>query len=588
MPLVINTNVSSLNSQRQMMTSGKELDQAMERLSSGKRINTASDDAAGLAIANRMTSQIMGLNQSIRNANDGVSMIQTAEGALDETTNILQRIRELAIQSANGIYSDADRATLDAEVQQLKSEVDRIASSTTFNGQPILDGSLATVTLQVGVNAEDTIPLEISGFSSSSIGGSSGDIVGVSTGAAAANALDAMNTLVGGAGSTLIVNDTSIPSLAAAAAGATLNDKLGVINAALDGKGADASALISIEAASAGSGVLRAGTDTLTLAVVDGDANPQSYVISGTNDLNELVAKINAETAIDAQLIEGKLVLSQAGSTSISVTDSTAATASGIANGDTNFALVLNDTSTNGSGVKVEADNDAAAALVVAAGLVINDDDGNLQGSVVGTAASAEGDLIVNGVPIGPIAAGTSAVKTLEAIQKINLVSEQTGVIAFAGTTVAGAATTTTIALRSADGGEVSIEAGNGLTSAQLLTALGFQERNSATGSGSVASISIDTATGAQKSIGIIDTALEQINSVRADLGAVNNRLEFTVNNLANVVENSEASRSRIMDADFAAESAALSRAQVLQQASQAMLAQANARPQQVLQLLQG
>jgi flagellin len=591
MPLVINTNVSSLNSQRQLVKSGMDLDQAMERLSSGKRVNNAADDAAGLAIANRMTSQIMGLNQSIRNANDGVSMIQTAEGALDETTNILQRMRELAIQSANGIYSDADRSTLDAEVQQLKAEIDRIAESTTFNGQPLLDGSLATVTLQVGSNANDTIPLEISGFSSSSIGGNSGDIVGVSTGAGAGNALDAMNLLLGTTGSTLIVNDTSIPSLADAAAGPTLNDKLSVINATLDGKGAEASALINIEAASAGSGVLRAGTDTLTLDVVDGDANPQSYVITGTNDLNELVAKINSETAIDAQLIEGQLVLSQAGSTSIIVTDSTTATASGIADGPTNFALVFNDISADGNGVKIEADNDAAAALVVAAGLVVNDDDGNLQGATVNAVASAEGDLILNGIPVGVIAVDgtpTAAEKTLEAIQQINLVSEQTGVVAFAGTTVAGVATTTTIALRSTDGSEISIEAGNGLTSAQLLTALGFQERNSATGSGSVASISIDTAAGAQSSLAVIDVALEQINSVRADLGAVNNRLEFTMSNLSNVVENTEASRSRIMDADFAAESAALSRAQVLQQASQAMLAQANARPQQVLQLLQG
>ena len=126
MPLYINTNVSSLNSQRQLVKSGMEMDQAMERLSSGKRVNNAADDAAGLAIANRQTSQIMGLGQAIRNANDGVSLIQTAEGALDETTNILQRMRELAIQSANGIYSDTDRATLDAEVQQLKSELDRI------------------------------------------------------------------------------------------------------------------------------------------------------------------------------------------------------------------------------------------------------------------------------------------------------------------------------------------------------------------------------------------------------------------------------------------------------------------------------
>jgi len=595
MPLVINTNVSSLNSQRQLVNSGMDLDQAMERLSSGKRVNNAADDAAGLAIANRMTSQILGLGQSIRNANDGVSMIQTAEGALDETTNILQRMRELAIQSANGIYSDADRSTLDAEVQQLKAELDRIAESTTFNGQPILNGSLENVTLQVGSEEGDTIDLSIQGFSSSSIGGSSGDIVGVATGAAATNALDGVNALVGTAGATLIVNDTSIPSLANAAAGTTLNDKLAVINATLDGKGAEASSLVSIEGASAGSGVLRAGTDTLTLLVTDGDANDQSYILSGTNSLTELVAKINDETGISAKIIDDKMVLSQEGVTSITVTDSTSGTASGLVSANTasptNFALVFNDTSLDSNGVKIEADNDTAAGLVRAAGLTINDDNGNIQGAVVNAVANAEGDLILNGVPVGAITVDASplaAEKTLEAIRQINLVSDQTGVVAFAGTLVAGTASTTTIGLRSSDGGEISIEAGNGLTSAALLTSLGFHERNSASGSGSVASISIDTAAGAQKSLDIIDVALEEINAVRADLGAVNNRLEFTMSNLSNVIENTEASRSRIMDADFAAESAALSRAQVLQQASQAMLAQANARPQQVLQLLQG
>jgi len=142
MALVINTNVASLNSQRQLMQSGNALDQATERLSSGQRINSAKDDAAGLAISNRMTSQVRGLDQAIRNANDGISMIQTAEGALQETTNILQRMRELSVQSANGIYTDGDRETLNSEVEQLREEMNRIAAETSFNGQKLLDGSL--------------------------------------------------------------------------------------------------------------------------------------------------------------------------------------------------------------------------------------------------------------------------------------------------------------------------------------------------------------------------------------------------------------------------------------------------------------
>ena len=181
MALVINTNVPSLNSQRQLVSSGASLDKSTERLSSGLRINSAKDDAAGLAISNRMTSQVRGLDQAIRNANDGVSMIQTAEGALQESTNILQRMRELAVQSSNGIYNDADRQTLDAETQQLKAELDLISETTSFNGKNLLDGSLGATKLQVGSQANQTIEVKIGSFSTNSLGGSTGDLVGSET-----------------------------------------------------------------------------------------------------------------------------------------------------------------------------------------------------------------------------------------------------------------------------------------------------------------------------------------------------------------------------------------------------------------------
>src|SRR5690625_2296303 len=179
MSLVINTNVASLNSQRQLMQSGSVLDQATERLSSGNRINSAKDDAAGLAIANRMTSQIRGLDQAIRNANDGVSMIQTAEGALQEVTNILQRIGELAVQSANEIYNDGDREYLQSEVTQLIEELDRISSSTSFNGQKLLDGTLGKINLQVGAEANQVMTVEVGSMNANTLGGAPlGDIVG--------------------------------------------------------------------------------------------------------------------------------------------------------------------------------------------------------------------------------------------------------------------------------------------------------------------------------------------------------------------------------------------------------------------------
>ena len=170
MALTINTNVASLNAQRNLTSSQGDLATAMQRLSSGLRINSAKDDAAGLAISDRMTSQIRGLNQAARNANDGISMAQTAEGALQETTNILQRMRELAIQAANDTNSSSDRASLQAEVNQLQQEMTRIASSTSFNNRNVLDGTLNNAQFQVGANANETITFSIPSAQSDDLG----------------------------------------------------------------------------------------------------------------------------------------------------------------------------------------------------------------------------------------------------------------------------------------------------------------------------------------------------------------------------------------------------------------------------------
>ena len=574
MPLVINTNVAAINSQRQLMNSGGALDKAMERLSSGQRINSAKDDAAGLAISNRMTSQIRGLDQAIRNANDGISMIQTAEGAMQEVTNILQRMRELSIQSANGIYSDADRATLNAETQQLKLELDRIADTTSFNGQILLDGSIGKTNLQVGSEANQTIEISVGSFNTSSLGGLSGDTVGEAT-----TGLAALNLLTAG---DLIINDTSIDALTT---GTTLNNTLALLNASLDGKGAVASAMVEVSGTNTGSGVLVAGTSNLTLTVVDGDGLTQSYVLTGTNSLKELVAKINDETSIEASISDsGRMILNRDGALSITVADSsTNNEASGLVDGAVNFSLVFTDTSADKRGVKIEQGT-ISAAEILALGIDMQDDNGNLQGATVGAAASVlnKGDLIINGVEIEAITlpGATAAANLTELINRINEQSAETGVVAFAGIG------TSNLAFRSVTGEEISIEYGTAATAATVATQTGLQERNASEGGGSVTSIDISTAEGAQKSIAILDRAINQVNDTRAGLGAANNRLEFTVNNLANVSEKTAASRSRIVDADFAAETAALSRAQVLQQAATAMLAQANARPEQVLSLL--
>lgn len=596
MSLVINTNIASLNSQRQLMNSGASLDRATERLSSGQRINSAKDDAAGLAISNRMTSQIRGLGQAIRNANDGVSLIQTAEGALQEITNIFQRMRELSIQSANGIYSNGDRQTLNAEVQQLISEVDRIADTTSFNGQNILDGSLGEIALQVGSQANQTMEFSIDGFNTNSLGGTGGDLIGEAT--TGIGALSAFN-FDGTDGLALFVNDVAISDLSA---GTTLNDKLSLINADLDGKGAQATILVTQEATNGGSGQLVAGTDTMIIVVSDGNTNDQTFTISDTSNMDELIDKINAETSVSASLSDaGKLILSQEGVGIITVSGTgtglvaaTASSATGYvetAGGESvaNFSLVFNDTSADQSGLKIEATFNGTSVVgdlntaVDNLGIDLHDDDGNLQGAIV-TVSSAlnDGGLILNGIEVGAIA-GNATIGTQQqnVINAINKVSDQTGVVAFVGDT------TSAIGLKSTTGSEISIATGEGTTAAELAAATGLQERNASGSSGSVATIDISTAPGAQRAIDVIDKALEQINSTRAEMGAINNRLDFTVSNLSNVSEKTSAARSRIMDTDFAQETASLSRAQVLQQAATAMLAQANARPQQVLSLLQ-
>lgn len=584
MTLVVNTNVSSLNAQRQLLQSGADLDKASERLASGRRINSAADDAAGLAISNRQTSQIRGLDQAVRNANDGISLIQTAEGALDEVTNILQRSRELAIQSANGIFSDADRATLDAEVQQLKAEIDRIAETTAFNGQNILDGSLGTIALQVGSESNQTIDFAVSGFNTSSLGGSGGDLIGEGTAAGVAD----LRAVSGTAG--LTVNDVAITALTTANA-TNINEALAIINADLDGKGAQAASLVTLEADTAGDGVLvAANNESFDITLVDGDGESTVYRITDTNNINELLNKINTETTVSATLDDNnKLVLSAAGATSITVVDdSTSDGASGFTTTTTaNFALVFNDTSTNNDGVKIEAGTGATVAELDAVGLNLQDDDGNLLANALTTIATNNinaGDLVINGVDIGAITLSgtTRATNVDDVVEAINLKTAETGVVAFEAATTAGQ-----VGLRSTTGDVIQIKYGDNATAADVEALTGFQEQNAVIGAGSIAGVSVATAASAQSAVDVIDAALETVNAQRSELGAVNNRLDFTVSNLSNISEKTSAARSRIVDADFASETAQLSRAQVLQQASQAILAQANARPQQVLSLLQ-
>jgi len=822
MALVINSNIASLNAQRQLSSSQNSLDTTMERLASGKRINSAGDDAAGLAISNRMTSQIRGLDQAVRNANDGISMIQTAEGALSESTNILQRMRELSIQSANGIYSNEDRASLQAEVDQMKSELTRIAETTSFNGQKILDGSLGEIGLQVGSEANETIALNMgSGFDAASLGASEGgvssgsftlaqtdpstaqtgtpgslealsagdltingvdvpaamtgsDTVSTSDNASSAIAVaDAINSVADETGVVAEANATSV-SIALGAdstattiaagdlvinnidlAGTAVTGNAGLaahinsfadqtgVTAEVTGSGATATLVLTaadgrnielqsdgdvtgitnlsaassaIDSVTTGTVTLRsneaidiAGNDpaaagltagavtanttealepttantsmTLTVAstatattttsgdlVLNGqDIIYTSAAASTADSVAALVAAINlktGDTGVTAtSTTAGEITLTAAAGVDITIesdaTDLTSADTLGVTGGSANIladSLATSDTATvtspftamtngdltvNGFTVDFEGTTATAATEQSAVGgdasaqftaLAINNTDGlkdqvvatafteaNL-GKVIGGDADDAFTLVINGLEVdidNPIADGDAngnIAGTLNAafadIANTDATNDAAGLLASindAGEliitaddgrniTVAVGATANTETLLSGFDvtesnavtakGTVSLEAKDGFSIGEI----GGDKRSLAgieSGGDSVADIDITTAAGAQSAIDVLDRAIETIGSARGDLGAVNNRLDFTISNLSSVSENASAARSRIVDADFAKETANLSRAQVLQQASQAMLAQANARPQQVLSLLQ-
>jgi flagellin len=681
MALIINTNTASLNSQRQLMNSGSSLDRATERLSSGQRINSAKDDAAGLAIANRMSSQIRGLDQAVRNANDGVSLIQTAEGALAETTNILQRMRELAVQSANGIYSPSDRSQLDAENKQLISELDRIAKSTSFNGRNLLDGSLGKVDLQVGAQANQTISFKIQAMDAKTLG----------MGSTSVDLMGASNKLVAGT-QKFVQNDVLINGQSIMAAGETWDsatekmDKL-VEKINKNVNGVTASTYAEVKASDAGDGIL-AGTDKFVVKVVGLDGAETSIEVMNTNSLKELADKLNDAGLgkISASISDdGKLSISGENVTSLTVTDAGAAGGTGITSATDGIAkLVLK--ADNGDPVTVTRGSTGTLTMLDNLGFRENDKAGTVEGIKVDATKFAIGDLKINGVAVGVSDTGGLSDK----VKAINAVSSETGVkaTAFVSTSIelggislasavggkfslngveleitasatlsiadvakvfndatdktgitatvkgtslvlegnvpaatfsldaagavgiadaltdgnadvakiavgitAAAAITNTTAI---DGGiKLTSENGNPISvshkDAAAATKTGLIDSNSAA-SGSfgaaISSISIATQAGAQKAIKVIDNALTTINDTRANLGAVNNRLDFTVSNLSSISEKTTAARSRIVDSDFAAETANLSRATVLQQAATAMLAQANQRPQNVLSLL--
>ncbi|WP_235577660.1 flagellin [Rhodanobacter sp. Root480] len=471
------TNISSLNAQKNLATSQSKLSTAIERLSSGMRINSAKDDAAGLAISTRFTTQINGLNQAVANASDGISLAQTTESALNEVTNNMQRIRTLAVQSANATNSDSDRAALDAEVQQRLAEITRISTQTTFNGRHVLDGSFGTAAFQIGANVGETISVN----------------------------------LEQGAGASQIGLIAKTGSSAAFSAGVKIDGDL-VVNLA-DGGGTGVATTANVAkgtytsvealATAINEAVVKAG-GTGTVATVD--ATTGNLVLAAATTGGAL-------TYTGAQAAAGKI-----GTTALAT-----GTVAGSADSVGDIKLAANDlTFQVGDGSAVALDAKTYHGVQELADAI------NSKG-LDGLHASVDAD------------------------NKLQLTSQETLVI---GGSAAGA-------------------------TASKLTA------GSYTPGGSLAGASIKTVAGANETISRIDSALSTISAMRSDLGAVQNRFTSTIANLQTISQNLSASRSQIQDADFAAETANMSSANILQQAGVSVLAQANASTQSVLKLLQ-
>ena len=494
MAAIINTNAASLNAQRNLNSSQSALSTSLQRLSSGLRINSAKDDAAGLAIAERFTSQIKGLNQAVRNANDGISLAQTAEGGLGTAGDLLQRMRELAVQSANGTNSSSDRASLQQEVSQLQQELNRVANTTQFNGQNVLDGSLSSTQFQVGANANQTINVGIASAKASDIGNFSLGSTGSSSTATAASTTVAANSI---STQTLTIAGNGQNPTVGITAGSSAKDVADKVNTKTSLTGVSASAETQ---ATLGGLANTAGTVTFDLTG-SGNKVTVTATINNGNDLSALSAAINSQTA----------------ATGISA----------VSNGST-VSLKNKD----GYDIKISDFTSSGGSTMT------------LQGNDPFTGNTAGGAQTLTG-------AGNDS-------------STVAGQVKFSSS---GGYTVTTT---DATGGLFTSTAGQ----ASSLTA--------------VSSLDISTVSGANNALNTIDAALTSINNSRAQLGAIQNRFASTISNLATTAENLSAARSRIQDADFAAETASLTRGQILQQAGTAMLAQANSLPNGVLSLLKG
>jgi flagellin len=612
MAAVINTNIASINAQRNLTASQSALQTSLQRLSSGLRINSAKDDAAGLAISERFTTQIRGLNQAVRNANDGISLAQTGEGALNELTQNLQRIRELAVQSANATNSSSDRSALDLEVKQRLAEVDRIASQTSFNGRKILDGSFGNATFQVGANVGETISV---GLSASMRQGSIGAV-------ATAQSVDTSTVISGTptpavlevdavwtSGTIAAVNYSSVttaatPTTTSAPGAFTSAELTAGQNFTLTVDGVDI-----INQTAAGAETIAAGDLDTALGLAAGDLTTAgitytgtfaagTIVFSKTDGTDFTVAKNNTGTG-GTFATEANLVGTFTNGTPESTDNSANATFTITAPGDAAFTVNLTSNITSAADLAsaITGTTGYAAAdftVAVSGGTLVFTEKTGTDGTfsfggagstIIGGSSTTTGVTAQAEIPAASVTVNNDFSIQLGTADAVNVANgtytTAQSLVDAMNTAMEGNATASL-----GTDGTISINSGETITIAGAtgLTTLGFDASTAA--EGSLLTANVLSVAGAEDTMRRLDSALTTVSTLRSTFGAIQNRFESTITSLSATAENLTASRSRIQDTDFAAETASLTRGQILQQAGVAMLAQANQLPNTVLSLL--
>ena len=622
MSLVVNTNMASLNSQRQLGRTSSKLSKSIERLSSGLRINSASDDAAGMAIASKMGAQVRGLNQAVRNANNAITLTQTAEGGLDTVTNMLQRLRELAVQSSSDDNTSSDRTTLVSEADNLISEMTRLVNTTEYNTMGLLDGSFSSKYFQVGANYGQKVTFTISDSRGKSIGGRAQYDADIADGV-----LNAENGNFGS--SELKINGYGVKATSSS------DDQYSVMevmstslsNYATDGALSNVSGTytmminnttVNLITIASGTALTAASiVDTIVSAINAASiTNVSAFTVGSTWG-------IRATNGADLELTTSNVATGGAASTAALALTTLGmnAVASMFGSVVASGSDILNANGQSSAIAKAAAINEIKASSGVTANAQANTIPGT---AAISAGSITSGSVYINGVNLGAVTV-TASDGTGALVSAINDITSSTGVTATTdgdNKLVLTAADGRNISLTVSDTEETGIlELGETaqwtnntavfrsavrLTSESDIALTGtledlYESSSSAPATNTtdtsktvatdgttynVAAVAVDTQANAEAAILTIDAALNDINGIRAEIGAVQNRLEFTVANLEISSENMSAAKSQIMDADFASETAIFTRNQIMVQAATAILAQANTLPQLALQLL--